>query len=249
MFQFTFGDVGSGKSLRQADETIYLLNRAKKIYEKSLKKHKKDALYPIRKREVWCNFHISEKYRFKYKDFYRYWMHPLEMIFVDYPQNKIIRRDYDCVWDEIAVEIPSDKWKDTHPEIRRFFAQHRKRGVQIYANTQDYMMLDINARRMATSVFKCQKLIGSRDPSQTLNPIPFVWGVILIWQLDKQSIREDGQTEKHISLLPEFFWITKSAIAIYDTTEDIAQNTKNKLMHVNFGCDKCDFVKTEHIKI
>lgn len=240
MFQFTFGDVGSGKSLRQADETIYLLNRARKFHNK----------YPDKPlREVWCNFTISEKYRNKYKGYYKHWDHPLEMIFKDYPENKQIRKDFDCMWDEIAVEIPSDKWKDTHPEIRRFFAQHRKRGIQIYANTQDYLMLDINARRMVTSVFKCNKIIGSRDPSATLNPIRFVWGLVFIWQLDKECIRRDDKDQRRVTLLPEFFWITKERCDLYDTTEDIKQNTKNRLLHVELECDKCGFIRQEHLKI
>lgn len=239
MFQFTFGDIGSGKSLKQADTTLYLLHRAKRNVKK----------YGLPLREVWCNFHLSKKYEQKYKDNLRYWSVPQEMIFVDWPNNKVKRRDFDLVWDEMAVELPSDKWKDIDPAIRRFFAQHRKRGVEIYGNTQDYMMLDINARRMATSVFRCHKLIGSRDPSSTLPPVKHIWGIVFIWQLDKQSIRQDDQKQIKLTIMPEILWISKELCQAYDTTEDIDQSTKNRLMHVEYACDKCDYVKTEHFKV
>lgn len=239
MFEFTFGDVGSGKSLKQAETVLWLLKRSIRIEKK----------YQLPVREVWANFHMSEEIRNKYKDRLHYWALPQQMIFSDYPENRKIRRNFDCVWDEMAVELPSDKWKDTDPAIRRFFAQHRKRGIQLFGNTQDYMMLDINARRMATNVFRTYKVIGSRDPSPTLPPIKHVWGVIAIWELDLESIRDDATEQKRLTLFPELVFITKKLTNAYDTAEDIARSERTKLAHVELECDKCGFKKYEHLKI
>jgi len=211
MFSFTFGDVGSGKSLSQAKDGLWLLGRSVYIQKK----------YKLPLRQVLSNTHFSDSITDKYKDRLVYWHDPLEMIFTDYPLNKHIRRDFDVLWDEMAVDLPSDKWKDTDPEVRRFFAQHRKRGIQIYGNTQDYMMVDINARRMATEVWQTHKIIGNRDPSSTLPKINTFWGLILKWQLDKQCIRADDMDRRHIDILPEIIWISKKLVLAFDTSEDI----------------------------
>lgn len=237
MFSFTFGDVGSGKSLAQAEIGLFLLNRSVNIQKK----------YKLPLREVWSNTHFSEEISKKYADRLRYWHEPLEMIFTDYPYNKKIRRDFDILWDEMAVELPSDKWKETDPEIRRLFAQHRKRGIQIYGNTQDYMMVDINARRMATEVWQTHKICGNRDPSSTLPPLNFYWGMIFKWQLDKQCIRADDMDRKHVDLLPDIIFITKKLVQAFDTTEDVNQKEKTVLWHKERTCPICHKIKIEHL--
>jgi len=193
----------------------------------------------------------------KYANRLFYWKIPQQMIFEDYPVNNIKRKNFDCFWDEMAVEIPSDKWKDTDPAIRKFFAQHRKRGIEIFGNTQDYMMLDINARRMATKVYETHKLVGTRDPSATLPPLKIIWGIIAQWQLDKKCIRVDDMDRRHIGVLPEFISISKKLTSIYDTTEDIDKAEKTKLQHVELECDTClgrgyprhKCIKIEHLPI
>jgi hypothetical protein len=237
MFHFYFGDVGSGKSLVQADLAVKLLKESVKIQKK----------YKLPLRQVWCNFHLNKYLSDKYKDRLFVWHDPKEMIFTDYPQCSNIRTGYDALWDEIAVEIPADKWKETDLEIRRFFAQHRKRGIRIFANTQDYLMCDINARRMATEVFSTSKVFGSRDPSPTLPPVKRIFGLIWVWRLDKQLIRADDQDRKRLDLLPRFLFFNKWLVSIYDTTEDIAKNENYLLKHQKKICPVCGFEKVVHI--
>lgn len=234
MFAFTFGDVGSGKSLAQADQTLLLLEQSVKIEKK----------YKLPKREIWTNAPMNKQITEKYKDRLRYWKNPLDMVFVD-DQRKIIRTNFDCLWDEIAVEIPSDKWKETDPEIRRFFAQHRKRGIRIWANTQDYMMVDINARRMATHVYQVHKIIGSRDPSPTLPPLKKIWGMVFVWELDKAYIRQDDMDRRHLTLLPYVIFINKKLCLAYDTSYDISKEFL-ELRHIERECKVCGKVKVEH---
>jgi len=235
MFQFTFGDVGSGKSLNQADTTLWCLERSVRIQKK----------YKLPKRDVWANHHYREWVHKKYPERLFPWHDPLQMIFVDYPKNTILRKNFDCIWDELAVELPSDKWKDTHPEIRAFFAQHRKRGIQIYGNTQDYLMVDVNARRMATQVFESFKIMGSPDPDPTFPPIKHPWGVVAKWELDKRLIRADAQDRKKVSMFPVLTLITKRLVSAYDTTEDI-RPAEIELKHIHKTCKICGFEKVAH---
>lgn len=236
MFQFTFGDVGSGKTIDHVNTSLDLLKRSVKIEKK----------YKLGIRQIWSNFHLSSEIETKYKERFFTWHDPLEMIFIDYPKNTQIRRDFDCLWDEMAVELPSDRWKEVDPEIRRFFAQHRKRGIQIYGNTQDYMMLDINARRMATRVFQTHKIIGNRDPSSTLPKIRFIWGLIAKWELDKACIRSDDMLRKHVSLLPLWLVISRRLVNAYDTGEDIAK-CRDSFKHLTRECLVCGYKKIIHV--
>jgi len=235
MFSFTFGGIGSGKSLVQANQVIKALKRSVFIEKK----------YKLPVRKILCNFHIDKVIAEKWKDRIIVWHNPLDMIFEDYPECKIIRKNFDCFWDELAVELASDKWKDTHAEIRRFFAQHRKRGIEIYGNTQDYRMLDINARRMATEIHSTQKACGSRDISATLPPVKHVWGLILIWSIDKNSVEVDGEVKKNF-WIPRLMLITKDLTDFYDTTEDINPAGYEDLKHIEKKCRICGAVKITH---
>lgn len=236
MFAFTFAGVGQGKSIDLARNVLFCLDRSIKIQKK----------YHLPPRKQLCNFHVNPEVMKKYAGQIIYWTNPLDMIFEDYPDCKKIRRDFDCHWDELAVELASDKWKETHPEIRRFFAQHRKRGIEIFGNTQDYMMLDINARRMATNVFTVKKIIGSRDISATLPPVKKVWGVICKWEIDKKSIEMDNVDYKRLSIIPSVFFINKTLTDFYDTTEDIKPAGYDDLKHVVKICKVCGYKKITH---
>lgn len=236
MFAFTIGDVGSGKSIDGARKVIWCLDRSKHVQKK----------YKLPQRKQLCNFHISDEWHKKFPNQIIYWHNPMEMIFEDYPYCKIVRRDFDCHWDEIAAEIPSDKWKDTHLEIRRFFAQHRKRGIEIFANTQNYMMLDVNARRMATEVYEVKKFIGSRDISATLPPVKNPWGLIVKWKIDKKSIENDNINYKKDEIIPKLFLIKRELVDFYDTTEDISMSGVEDLKHFEKHCRVCGKTKVVH---
>jgi len=154
---------------------------------------------------------LNKKLMEDYKDYIFYWQDPMQLISM---------RDFDLVIDEISSFFPSDKWKDTPLDVRRMFAQHRKRGMEIFANTQSYKMLDINCRRMLSRVYELTKIVGSRSPSATLPEIKFVWGLIAMIELDPTSL-EDDQNKKRITILPDFLLITKRKTQLFDTTEDI----------------------------
>lgn len=235
MFELTFGDVGSCKSLDQAKRCLELLKQSIKIQKK----------YKLPIREIWINAPMNQEIKEKYKDRLFYWQNPMEMIFTDYPYNKMKRRNIDVIWDEIAVELPCDGWKDTDPEIRKFFAQHRHRGIRIFANTQDYKMMDINARRMTTRIYEIRKIIGSRDPSPTLPPVKLIWGFALKWELNKQLIRRDDQIRKKETLIPDIIWISKKLVNSYDMTFDIDKKA-DYLIHREKICQVCGLSQVTH---
>lgn len=171
----------------------------------------------------------------KYAEHIIYWQDPMELIRL---------KDFDLFIDEIANYFPSDKWKDTHHEVRRMFSQHRKRGMEIFANTQDYRMVDINCRRMLSRVFQLYKVIGSRSPSATLPAVKHPWGLIANFELDPETLEDDKEKER-ISF-PSFFFISKKLTSLYDTAEDIKPAPAPYLQHIARECADCDFTKVVH---
>jgi len=224
-FELTIGRPGMGKSMYTAKTTLWALERALWIKKK---------LGVIRK--VAINYHLSKPLMEKYAEFILYWQDPMELIRL---------RDFDLFIDEVANYFPSDKWKDTHHEVRRMFSQHRKRGMEIFANTQDYRMVDINCRRMLSDVFQLYKVVGNRSPSATLPKIRFIWGFIAIYRLDPETLEDDKEKER--VGFPSFFLITRKLTQMYDTAEDIKPAPPPHYHHIDRLCETCGFTKALHI--
>ena len=223
MIELTIGRPGECKSLDQAKTIDWLLRRAYKT-------EKKYKLF----RKVFVNLHLKvdakfSKYLFYFDDLF----------------ELTKEKDCDIVIDEIAVYLPSDKWKDTHFEVRRMLAQHRKRGIEIYANTQDFRMVDINFRRMIHKVFKVKKVIGNRNPSKTRPPIKHIWGVYIKRELDIELLEETDKKENFS--IPNIEFIRRKFVEMYDTTEDIKPVDPPPLHHYVRKCATCDFKKTYHV--
>jgi hypothetical protein len=241
MFHFTFGDVGNGKSIDQAETVLWLLERSVRIQKK----------YKLPLRPVFCNFHMAEWVYEKYPDRLFYWHNPFEMIAKSFNPDQTIKElrvCFDCVWDEMSVELPADGWQSLPKEIRAFFAQHRKRGIQIYGCTQDYLMVDKNARRHATKVFEIHKIFGSPDPDPTFPPVKHPWGVIAKWPLDRSAIRADDQNRIRTAWIPNFVFISKLLCECYNTSENI-RPASYETQHIEYpACKKCGFKpKSKHL--
>lgn len=219
MIELVCGRPGTGKSMYLAKRTWKLLNRSVNV-EKKL---------GVR-RMVCLNFHLNKKIEEKFK----------ERIFY-YSRLKSLTSlsDVDVVIDEVATYLPADRWKDTSYEVRRMFAQHRKRGMEIYANTQAYKMVDINFRRMIHRYYELSKLIGNRDPSPTLPPVKTIWGLIAMWQMDPLKIEDDEKKETmNFMNIPEFLMIRKKWVEMYDTREDIKPAPADPKEHVEIFCER-----------
>lgn len=222
------GIPGSGKSLKSAQKALELLHRNKKWASKG---------NPIRK--VVSNIKLNPEIEEEYKEHIRYWEDPSDLTNV---------KDADVIWDEIATHLDSTQWANVPLELKRWLQQHRKLGVDIYGNTQDFAMVDISMRRMTEQLFYMKKLIGSRDKSATTPEVKRIWGVIMVRELDPRAYKEDSKENKGVGL-PRFIWISKSLINVFDTGQEIKAGKYPPLKHIERECGdpNCTFHKVLHV--
>lgn len=260
-FDVVEGPPGQGKSLYTARLSRRLLNRNLRFYERSLvaynarmkawerakalraddttwlEKNPK-PIEPLR-RKIAANMKYSEAFEKKWEGWIIYWTRLDELHDL---------RHVDIIWDEIATELDARNWPNLAPETMRMLSQYRKRGLDIYANTQDFSMVDVRARLMITSVRTLTKLIGSPDPSATKPTVEKVWGVVLIRGVE--NWKETQAEKKKYSI---FNWslmlIERDLVEMYDTTQDIKHGGYPPLRHVERSCEdpNCPFHKTIHM--
>jgi len=215
IFEIVEGSPGTGKSLYTMTKVLELLETNKKWY-------KTTGL----KRQIALNIKLSENFEIEHKGWFIYWS----------DVNEIVKlRDVDIIWDEIATELDSRNFANLSIELKRFLSQYRKRGCDIYANTQDFSMVDVRARLMITSVKSLTKLLGSRDISTTKPNPKYIWGLIMI--RDVENWKEVDQTKKKHGLIPSFFTITKKLVSIYDTRQDILLGKPAPYKHIDRECE------------
>jgi len=232
-FEITEGPPGQGKSLYTARTTLRLLRR-----------NQKWELKGNPRRKIFSNLKFSEVFEQEWEGFIEYWSDSSELVKL---------RDCDIIWDEIATELDARNWPNLSIEMKRFLSQYRKRGIDIYANTQDFSMIDQRARLMISSVRTLTKIIGSRDVSTTKPNPRVIWGLVLI--RDVLNYRETEAEKKKYELIPSFLLIEKDLVAIYDTRQDIPLGKPPPLRHeVRFcehhvdvgGGGNCTFCKVFH---
>lgn len=225
-FEIVEGQPGQGKSLYTARLARKLIARNKKWAQKS---------GTIRK--VASNVKFAPHFEQWAGEFLIYWSDVNELIAM---------RDVDIIWDEIATELDARNYVNLSNDLKRWLSQYRKRGVDVYANTQDFSMVDARCRLMITRVRSIRKLIGSRDPSPTKPPIKFVWGVCMI--LDVQNWREtDAEKKKYTLTSLNLFLIEKQDVEAYDTRQDIAQSPYPPLKKIVRVCPEDGYKKTTYV--
>lgn len=198
-FEITEGAPGQGKSLYTARTTLRILQRNKKWHEKG-----------NQRRFVYSNLKFSEKFEEEWGGYLKYWSNANDLV-------KLY--DVDIIWDEIATELDARNWTNLGEEMKRFLSQYRKRGIDIYANTQDFSMIDQRARLMISNVRTLKKIIGSRDISTTKPNPKYIWGLVMI--RDVINFKETQIDKKQYEFLPGFMLIERELVEIYDTRQDI----------------------------
>lgn len=198
-FEIIEGKPGQGKSLYHARLAKKLLKRNKKWFEKT-------GIV----RTIASNIKFSSDFEIEAGQFLRYWTATHEIVNL---------HDCDLLWDEIATDLDSRNYANLTEDFKRFLSQYRKRGIDIYANTQDFSMIDARARLMVTRVASLRKIIGSPDPSPTKPPVLKIWGLVMV--RDLETIFSDDPTKKKYNLIPSFFFIDREDIEIYDTRQDV----------------------------
>lgn len=198
-FEIIEGAPGQGKSL-------YTARLAKRLLARNAHWYKQSGII----RPLYSNIHFSDFFYKKWSLFIKYWKSPEELCKLN---------DCDVLWDEIATELDARNFANLSDELKRFLSQYRKRGVDIYANTQDFSMVDARARLMVTRVATLHKMIGSPDPSPTKPPVKRIWGLVAV--RDVQNYKEANPQKKQYEWMPSFFFIDKEDIEIYDTRQAI----------------------------
>jgi hypothetical protein len=226
-FECIEGAPGQGKSLYTARLAKRLLSRNLKWYEKS------GVIRPI-----FSNIVFKQDFKDKWGNFIQYWKNPSELCKL---------HDCDILWDEIATELDSRNFANLSDELKRFLSQYRKRGVDIYANTQDFSMVDARARLMITRVATLNKIIGSPDPSPTKPPVKKIWGLIAI--RDVENFKETNPEKKQYGYIPTFFFIDREDIEIYDTRQAIDAGTLpvRRLRKQTEICDEDGYTRTKYV--
>lgn len=214
-FEITEGAPGQGKSLYTARTTLRIIKRNKR-WEK--------AGNP--RRQIWSNLKFSDEFEKEFEGYISYWSDSSQLVKL---------RDCDIIWDEIATELDARNWPNLSIEMKRFLSQYRKRGIDIYANTQDFSMIDQRARLMISDVRTLTKILGSRDISTNKPPPKNIWGVCMI--RDVENFRETDPEKKKYFLIPSFIFITRELVSIYDTRQDIALGKPPPLRHEIRYCE------------
>jgi len=221
-FELIDAPPGNGKSL-------YCASKTRDLVDRNIKWYKKTGIV----RQVYANIKFSDAFeeycKFDGQNFLAYWSDTQQICNL---------RDIDLIWDEIATELDARNFSNLTVELKRFLSQYRKRGVDIYANTQDYSMLDARARLMVTRVKTLTKFVGSRDPSPTKPPVKRIWGLIFV--RDLLNYKETDPEKKQYAWLPGIFLIEKELVDMYDTRQDIPLGRPAPLKHIELCCEFYD---------
>jgi len=243
VFEIIEGQPGNGKSL-------YTSRIVRKLVKRNIKWFEKSGVI----RPIYSNLKFSEAFEEsatitvrKEVDgdwqtekvcLVRYWLNVDEV-------SKL--RDCDLIWDEIATEMDSRTFSALSDEVKRFLSQYDKRGVEIYANTQDYSLIDLRARLFVTRVATMVKLIGSPRPSPTKPPVKHIWGLILVREVVEWKATDPSK--KQYQMIPSFFLIDRDDVSIYDTRQSIEQTSLpvKKLRIQMVRCDEDGYEKKTYV--
>jgi len=221
---------GGGKSLETARIATDTLWRNKGYAKKS------GIVRPL-----WSNLKFNPLIEQEYKGFIQYWVNPSQLIKI---------RDADVIWDEMATHMDATQWANMSLELKRWLQQHRKFGVDIYGNTQDFTQIDKSARRLCAVMYHMTKVIGSRDVSATRPPVKRPWGLIMMRSIDPQ-IYDEGKTpsQQESATMPSFRFIRKEYVEAFDTRQEIGVGEYPRLRHIARNCelDHCSHVKLLHV--
>ena len=226
MIEVYTGRPGSGKSCKLGQTMIEVLNRNQRFYEKT-------GIV----REVWTNFHLREDLEELYAGALRHW---------DSIEQLEVLQDVDIFCDEIGSYFDSKFWSETSLSTRRFLSQHRKLGIEIYGNSQDFAQIDISFRRMVSHLYYFVKLASSRDPSPTRPPVKWIWGLSNIYTMSPVDYKEDQKENQ--TKWTGFMWIDRAKVEIYNTREKITPGRYPPLKHSERYCTDptCTFKRVVH---
>jgi len=242
---------GSGKSAKLARTAISLLYRNRRWYQRqievidreNLRRNQKGNLPFVteqpKRRIVYTNLKFSPDVEEYFAGEFQYW--------TDLRQLTPLR-DVDVLIDEVATYFDARLWETLSLEMRRWLAQHRKFGIEIYGTSQDFAQVDKAFRRLTSNLLYLRKLIGTRDISPTRPAPKWICVVSLVQELDPTTY--DEQKSKFASDgVPGFMLITAEDVKIFDTRAEVSLSHALPLKHIDRVCElpNCSFHKTQHV--
>jgi len=232
---------GSGKSYKLGKTCIDLLYRNAKAYAQALavwEKGEQKQAKPL-PRVLYTNLKLSEEVEHEFPEFIRYWTELRELTPL---------RDADVIIDEVATYFDARLWETLSLEMRRWLAQHRKFGVEIYGTSQDFAQVDKAFRRLTSNLLYLVKLTGSRDISATKPPPKWIWGICLVRELDP-TVYDELKSKFAATGIPKFMLITRQGTKIFDTRAEVKMSSALPLRHLERVCElpDCSFHKTMHV--
>lgn len=243
---------GSGKSAKLARSCIDVLYRNRKWYEKLCKrwdKNPEDMIFyddkskkflPPQRRMVHLNLKLAEEVEHEFADFIVYW--------TDLRQLTQLR-DVDVFIDEIATYFDARLWETLSLEMRRWLAQHRKLGIEIYGTAQDFAQVDKAFRRLTSGLVLLRKLVGTRDISPTKPPPKWIFVLSLVQELDPTTYDEQMSKFQAIGFLPKLMMILRKDVSVFDTRAEVKLSSALPLKHIERVCElnNCSFHKIQHV--
>jgi len=247
---------GSGKSLKLAATLVDILYRNRTAYERQvavlMKKFKcpREALEEEwkketprvaepRKRLLYTNLQFKQPVEEEFAGYFEYWQDLRQLTSL---------RDVDVAIDEVATYFDARLWETLSLEMRRWLAQHRKFGIEIYGTSQDFAQVDKAFRRLTSDLLYLTKLIGSRDISATKADPRFIWGLSLVRELDP-TVYDEQKSKFANEGLPRFMFITRAATEVFDTRAEVKLSSALPLHHIEKECELpgCAFHKVVHV--
>jgi len=241
---------GSGKSYKLGRLVVDVLYRNRRAFEKAekalCKEHRCDAKPEAAhqheappRRIVMTNLKLSEEVEQEFPEYIRYWTELRELTPL---------RDCDVVIDEVATYFDARLWETLSLEMRRWLAQHRKFGIEIYGTSQDFAQVDKAFRRLTSNLLYLSKIAGSRDISATKPPPKYIWGICLVRELDP-TVYDELKSKFATTGIPKFMFITRKGTSIFDTRAEVKMSSALPLRHLERICElgHCDFHKTMHV--
>jgi len=191
------------------------------------------------KRQLWTNLAFKPKVLKEFEGYIENW--------TDLRQLTPLR-DVDVAIDEIATYFDARLWETLSLEMRRWLAQHRKFGIEIYGTAQDFAQTDKAFRRLTSNLFLLRKLIGSRDITPTLPPPKMIWGIVTVTELDP-TVYDEQKSKFESNGLPQIMLITKKGTEIFDTRAEVVLSKALPLKHIEKECENadCTFHKVVHV--
>jgi len=219
---------GSGKSLKLADTVISIFYRNRRWAKKS-----------GIQRQVWTNLKLAPAVEEEFKGEFVYW--------ADLRQLTPLR-DVDVVIDEVSTYFDARLWETLSLEMRRWLAQHRKFGIEIYGTSQDFAQVDKAFRRLTSNLLYLTKLFGSGDISPTRPAPRWIWGLSMIRELDP-TIYDEQKSKFQATGFPRFMMITRAAVSVFDTRAEVRLSNALPLKHIERDCElpNCPFHKVQHV--